>query len=189
MADRNENVRASLQALRDFAHQVKNTEAKDTSAGLGGGFTRELTQGVTAFSGHGKGMGTHAVPPLGEAVYFGQIIADYSQAAALLSQEVMIGMTALGFAADGIATQYSDGDELSRMSMDDVYEAFIPDPGQPTVSTEPTEAATTDPEKEPAPVTDDTEPSPSGERPTRPGGGPLVPDPESDEYATPPGQI
>src|SRR5690349_11430250 len=114
MADRDDDLRASLHALREFGARVKKAGPDDLLHTVG----NEMTQAVLGFTATGTGNGTHPVAPLGEAVYFGQLMADYSQAAGQLAGDVVLGLSSLGFAAEGIATQYGDGDALSSTTID-----------------------------------------------------------------------
>jgi hypothetical protein len=189
MADRDRNIRASLQALRDFGSKAKDVGTTDLASGLGNNFANEMSQGILGFTGTGKGHGTHAVAPLGEALYFGNLMADYSQAAGALAGDAILGLTALGYAAEGIATQYGDGDELSSATMDSVADAFVPLPGDPQTETQKAAQADSPAETDRAGQKADVDPPTGDERPTKPGGGPAVPDADSDEYKTPPGQI
>ena len=193
MADREESIRASLPALRKFGADVTATGQDDLVTGLGNNFAIEMSQHVLGFLGTGTGSGTHPVAPLGEAVYFGHLMADYSQAAGRLAGDVVLGLAALGFAAEGIATQYGDGDALSSATIEKVADAFVPLPRDPR-----TESADAEqPSEKPAPPKE-TPQDPAGhhggtpergDRPTLPGGGPDVPDARSDEYQNRPFQL
>ncbi|SHN03415.1 hypothetical protein [Cryptosporangium aurantiacum] len=189
MADRDDEMRASLQALRDFGAKVKDAGHQDLNgfANIG----TQMSQAVLGFTGTGTGSGTYPVAPLSEAVYFGNLMAGYSQAAGQLAGDVVLGLSALGFAAEGIATQYGDGDALSSTTIDNVADAFVPRPGDPTPQTQ--ETSTDESRKdEKAPEDPDGHHSGAperGERPTLPGGGPDVPDAKSDEYKPRPFQL
>jgi len=191
MADGDDTVRASLQALRRFGADVKSTGQNDLVTALGNNFATEMAQHVLGFMGTGTGSGTHPVAPLGEAVFFGHLMADYVQAAGQFAGDVVLGLTALGFAADGIATEYSDGDALSSATIDQVADAFVPLPSDPQPETPQANPAGREPEKPPADDPAGHRPGApeSGERPTLPGGGPDVPDAASDEYRNQPFQL
>ncbi|MFG1920452.1 hypothetical protein [Cryptosporangium sp. NPDC048952] len=193
MADRDETVRASLPALRKFGADVKSTGQTDLVTGLGNNFAIEMSQHVVGFMGRGEGSGTHPVAPLGEAVHFGNLMADYAQAAGRLAGDVVLGLVSLGFAAEGIATQYSDGDALSSATIEQVADAFVPQLGE----TRPGDPQAKDGDEAPAEKKKDpSDPAgyhagtpERGERPTLPGGGPDVPDAGSDEYKNRPFQL
>ena len=101
-------------------------------------------------------------------------------------------VTALGFAAEGIATQYSDGDALSSATIEQVADAFVPLPGDP-LSKGAGGDQTGEKLETPPPAaggSHDSGGAPErGERPTLPGGGPDVPDADSDEYTNRPFQL
>ena len=191
MADRDDDIRASLQALREFGARVKDAGHDELLNGFGNTVGNQMSQAVLGFTGTGTGRGTHPVAPLGEAVYFGNLMADYSQAAGQLAGDVVLGLSSLGFAAEGIATQYGDGDALSSTTIDNVVDAFIPLPADNTTQTQETTQPAETRENTPAGAPGGHHPaSPeSDERPTRPGGGPAVPDAESDDYRTRPFQL
>ncbi|TQS43811.1 hypothetical protein [Cryptosporangium phraense] len=193
MADRDGNIRASLNAIHEFGAQVKDIGTKDLANGLGGNFAVEMSQGALAFSDRGEGGWTGTVPPLGEAIYFGSLMSNYSQAAGRFASEAILGLTSLGYAAQGIALQYRDGDALSGVTMDNVVDAFIPRPGdQQPGNPETTQAAATDEKRGPGGQPGDPDapvPTGTGERPAHPGGGPGIPDADSDDYQTPALQI
>lgn len=188
MVDREETLHASLSALRRFGAEVKATGQEDLVTGAGSTFAIEMSQHVLGFTGTGTGSGTHPVAPLGEALHFGQLMADYSQAAGRLAADVVLGLVALGFAAEGMATRYSEGDALSSATIEQVADAFVAPPGTDRHARSQDAEPTDD---RPA-RREDAPPDPGGhhggtpergERPSLPGGGPDVPDAGSDEYA------
>ncbi|MFI5955627.1 hypothetical protein [Cryptosporangium sp. NPDC051539] len=193
MADRDGNIRASLHAIREFGANVKDVGHKDLATGLGKNFANEMSQGALAFSGRGEGGWEGSVPPLGEAIFFGSLMSSYSMAAGQFAGDAILGLSALGFAAEGIATEYNDGDALSGATMDNVIDAFIPRPeDQQPPAPEATQTDNTDEKRGPGGQPGDADapaPTGTGERPTRPGGGPGIPDADADGYKTPALQI
>ncbi|EXG79261.1 hypothetical protein [Cryptosporangium arvum] len=190
MADRDETVRASLPALRTFGADVKSAGQDDLVTGLGNNFAVTMSQHVLGFMGTGTGSGTHPVAPMGEAVYFGHLMADYAQAAGRFAGDVVLGLVALGFAAEGIATQYSDGDALSSATIEQVSDAFVPQLGDSQPVAEATEEKPADSKKTAQDPTGYHAGTPErGERPPLPGGGPDVPDAESADYQNRPFQL
>ncbi|GAA0263798.1 hypothetical protein [Cryptosporangium japonicum] len=190
MADRDETVRASLPALRRFGADVKSTGQDDLVTGLGNNFAASMSQHVLGFMGTGTGSGTYPVAPLGEAVHFGRLMADYAQAAGRFAGDAVLGLVSLGLAAEGIATQYSDGDALSSATIEQVADAFVPQLGDPQPAAESHEEKPADSKKATDDLTGHHAGAPErGERPKLPGGGPDVPDADSAEYKNRPFQL